>query len=80
MTGQSQYFHATAPWEGMHPPNEDGYPRHDELSDLDLACFTCPLPECDESDPRCARYEQTHVARRVIETAYKARNKEDSGG
>jgi hypothetical protein len=24
-----------------------------ELSDTDRLCFRCPLPECDEDDPRC---------------------------
>jgi predicted Rossmann fold nucleotide-binding protein DprA/Smf involved in DNA uptake len=27
------------------------------LTEVDQLCFDCPLPDCDESDPRCPRQQ-----------------------
>jgi len=50
----SGFIHATLPWaDAERRPYENGNHGRYQLTEKDLLCFDCPLPECDQSDPRC---------------------------
>jgi len=74
------YIHATTQFWG--PPQDTRLDtqahttRHWELSELDRYCFDCPLPDCDQMDPRCPFNDDHSSAKRVYDLAYKATKRE----
>jgi len=71
-------IHATLPWaDAERRPYEGGNHGRYQLNEQDLLCFDCPLPDCDQSDPRCPFNDGniTKRDRRMEKRVYRLRNK-----
>ena len=72
-------IHGERPWAHLSSAYKDHvFPGGIDLalSEQDRYCFECPLPECDQKNPRCPFNDDKSSAKRAYDLAYKAARRE----